>query len=90
MSKKGDYKRKILKTKLLNYVIAFTEDFNKVHPDTKAKFRLDSEEYLLDDYLLTFVEDVTDIKKAYEADDTGKTLDKLWNGSYNYKIEENE
>tara|TARA_A100001201_G_C4022667_1_gene181097 strand:- start:57 stop:335 length:279 start_codon:yes stop_codon:yes gene_type:complete len=90
MSNKSDYRRKLLKTKLLNYVTSFVEDFNKVHPETKAKFKVEEQEYLIDDYLSTFVEDVTDIKNAYESDKSGKTLDKLWNGSYNYNIEEND
>ena len=34
-----DYKRKILKAKLLNYTSAFVEDLNKVHPATKSKFQ---------------------------------------------------
>ena len=66
MSNKSDYRRKLLKTKLLNYVTSFVEDFNKVHPETKAKFKVEEQEYLIDDYLSTFVEDVTDIKNAYE------------------------
>ena len=81
-----DYKRKILKAKLLNYTSAFVEDLNKVHPATKSKFRIEEEEFLLDDYLFTFIDDLNDIKKAYEVDDEGETLDKLWNGSYNYNI----
>ncbi len=81
-------KKKILKAKLLNYVTAFAEDLNKVHPETKAKFRIEDEEYLLDDYLYTFVEDITDIQKAYDVDDNGETLERLWNGSYNYGMEE--
>jgi hypothetical protein len=85
--KKGQ-KKKILKAKLLNYITAFAEDLNKVHPDTKAKFRIEDEEYLLDDYLNTFVEDINDIKEAYDTDDNGETLERLWNGSYNYGIEE--
>jgi hypothetical protein len=85
---KKSQKKKILKAKLLNYIIAFTEDLNKVHPDTKAKFRIEDEEYLLDDYLNTFVEDINDIKKAYDTEDNGETLERLWNGSYNYGIEE--
>ena len=85
---KRDYKRKILKAKLLNYVSSFVEDLNKVHPATKSKFRIEEEEFLLDDYLLTFINDINDIKKAYETDDEGETLDKLWNGSYNYNIED--
>jgi len=36
----------------------------------------------------TFVEDITDIKKAYDVNDNGETLERLWNGSYNYGIEE--
>ena len=86
---KKEYKRKLLRAKLLNYISSFIEDLNKIHPDTKAKFRLEEEEYLIDDYLFTFTEDLNDIKKAYKVDDNGETLDKLWNGSYNYNIEEN-
>ena len=85
---KKSYKRKLLKTKLLNYVTSFAEDLNKVHQDTKANFKMENEEFLIDDYLFTFTEDVNDIRKAYEVDDNGETLDKLWNGSYNYNMED--
>ena len=81
------YKRKLLKAKMLNYVTSFTEDLNKVHPDAKAKFRIEEEEMLIEDYLNTFVEDINDIKTAYDVKDDGETLEKLWNGSYNYNIE---
>ena len=43
---------------------------------------------LVEDYLNTFVEDINDIKTAYDTKDDGETLEKLWNGSYNYNIEE--
>ena len=82
------YKRKLLKAKMLNYVSCFIEDLNKVHPDTKAKFRIEDQEMLVEDYLNTFVEDINDIKTAYDTKDDGETLEKLWNGSYNYNIEE--
>ena len=85
---KKSRKKKILKAKLLNYVTSFAEDLNKVHPETKATFKIEEEEYLIEDYLYTFVEDITDIKKAYDVNDNGETLERLWNGSYNYGIEE--
>tara|TARA_R110002051_G_scaffold311559_1_gene385634 strand:- start:892 stop:1155 length:264 start_codon:yes stop_codon:yes gene_type:complete len=85
---KKSHKRKLLKTKLLNYVSSFVRDLDKVHQDTKAKYKTEDEEYLVDDYLFTFTEDINDIKKAYEADESGEALDKLWNGSYNYNMEE--
>ena len=85
---KKNQKKRILKAKLLNYITAFAEDLNTVHPDTKAKFRIEDEEYLIEDYLYTFVEDITDIKKAYDVNDNGETLERLWNGSYNYGIDE--
>ena len=85
---KKNQKKRILKAKLLNYITAFAEDLNTVHPDTKAKFRIEDEEYLIEDYLYTFVDDITDIKKAYDVNDNGETLERLWNGSYNYGIEE--
>ena len=85
---KKNQKKRILKAKLLNYITAFAEDLNTVHPDTKAKFRIEDEEYLIDDYLNTFLEDVTDIKEAYDTKDNVETLERLWNGSYNYGIEE--
>ena len=85
---KKNQKKRILKAKLLNYITSFAEDLNTVHPDTKAKFRIEDEEYLIDDYLNTFLEDVTDIKEAYDTKDNGETLERLWNGSYNYGIEE--
>ena len=85
---KKNQKKRVLKAKLLNYITAFAEDLNKVHPETKAKFRIEDVEYLIEDYLSTFVEDITDIKKAYDANDNGETLERLWNGSYNYGIEE--
>jgi len=43
---KKQQKKRILKAKLLNYITAFAEDLNKVHPETKAKFRIEDEEYL--------------------------------------------
>ena len=73
---------------MLNYVSSFAEDLNKVHQDTKASFKMENEEFLIDDYLFTFTEDINDIKKAYEVEDNGETLDKLWNGSYNYNMED--
>ena len=85
---KKNQKKRVLKAKLLNYITSFAEDLNKVHPETKAKFRIEDEEYLIEDYLYTFVEDITDIKKAYDVNDNGETLERLWNGSYNYGIEE--
>ena len=85
---KKSRKKKILKAKLLNYITSFAEDLNKVHPETKSNFKLEEEEYLIEDYLYTFVEDITDIKEAYDANDNGETLERLWNGSYNYGIEE--
>lgn len=85
---KKNRKKKILKAKLLNYITSFAEDLNKVHPETKANFKLEEEEYLIEDYLYTFVEDITDIKEAYDVNDNGETLERLWNGSYNYGIEE--
>jgi len=88
--KKG-WKRKILKAKLLNYVIAFSEELNRVDPETKSKFNIgETKDFLLDDYLDTFIGDILDIKKAYEAKDDGKTLEHLWNGSYNYDIDDDD
>ena len=85
---KKSQKKKILKAKLLNYITNFAEDLNKIHPNTKAKFKMEEEEYLIEDYLHTFVEDINDIKAAYDPDDNGETLERLWNGSYNYGIDE--
>lgn len=88
--KNKDFKRKLLKAKLLNYVSNFVEQLNKVHPETLTKFKIHEEDsdFLVEDYLDTFVEDIEDVKKAYEADETGETLEKLWNGSYNYNIDD--
>ena len=85
---KKSQKKKILKAKLLNYITNFAEDLNKIHPNTKAKFKIEEEEYLIEDYLHTFVEDINDIKAAYDTADNGETLERLWNGSYNYGIDE--
>ncbi len=85
---KKNRKKKILKAKLLNYVTSFAEDLNKIHPETKAKFRIEEQEYLIEDYLNTFIEDVNDIKSAYDTNDNGEDLERLWNGSYNYGIDE--
>jgi|TARA_B100000959_G_C14519585_1_gene434857 hypothetical protein len=88
---KKEWKRKLLKAKLLNYVTAFAEELNRCHPETKSKFNVgEAKDFLLDDYLDTFIGDILDIKKAYEAKDDGKTLEHLWNGSYNYNIDEEE
>ena len=38
---KKSQKKKILKAKLLNYITNFAEDLNKIHPNTKAKFKIE-------------------------------------------------
>ena len=76
---KKSQKKKILKAKLLNYITNFAEDLNKIHPNTKAKFKIEEEEYLIEDCLHTFVEHINDIKAAYDTDDNGETLERLWN-----------
>lgn len=88
--KNKGFRRKLLKAKMLNYVSVFAEQLNKLHPETQTKYRIDEEDsgFLVEDYLGTFVEDMKDIEKAYNADDTGETLEKLWNGSYNYNIDD--
>lgn len=88
---KKERKRKLLKAKLLNYTEAFVNNLSKIHPELKAKFNPDEDEdYLIEDHLDVFVSDITDIQKAYRAEDNGESLERLWNGSFNFGIDNDE
>ncbi len=88
---KKERKRKLLKAKLLNYTEAFVNNLSKIHPELKAKFNLDEDEdYLIEDHLDVFVSDIIDIQKAYRTEDNGESLEKLWNGSFNFGIDNDE